>query len=135
VVIPVDDEEWPDEEDERGSSCIPPFDPANPGAPRKPRVLRAQCATCIYRPGNPMRLRPGRLREMTLQALRQGCQGVICHDTLYRSDGFLPALCRGFYDLYGPRNNFIRVMWRIGGFAEVDLPPGEDSTSEPAATT
>jgi len=99
------------------ASCFPP-------GGGKPRVLTDQCETCIYHPGNLMHLRPGRLREMTLDALRQGCQGVICHDTLYRTD-FTPALCRGFYDKFGPQNNFIRVMWRIGGFTEVNPPPPE----------
>jgi hypothetical protein len=60
---------------------------------------------------------------MTRSALREGCQGVICHDTLPGNDaGTLPALCRGFYDKFGYRNNFIRVMGRIGGFDEVDPP-------------
>ena len=90
----------------------------------KPRLLASQCATCIFRPGNPMHLRDGRLREMVTGALQQGSQGIICHDTL--SYGAHPdfggALCRGFYDAYGPQSNFIRVMERLGGFAEVDAP-------------
>jgi hypothetical protein len=90
----------------------------------RPRLLSAQCETCIFRSGNRMQLRAGRLRQMVSDALQQGSQGVICHDTL--SYGAHPdfggAMCRGFYDAYGPQNNFVRVMERLGGFTEVDPP-------------
>jgi hypothetical protein len=123
---------WPeyDEDEDDSEEPVSCFPPVAAGGDRRPRVLTEQCVTCIYRPGNKMHLRAGRLREMTDMALRQGCQGVICHDTLHRSDGYLPALCRGFYDKFGPQNNFIRVAWRLGGFAEVSPPPVEagDST-------
>lgn len=99
------------------ASCYPP-------SGGKPRLLSEQCATCIYRPGNPMHLQPGRLRQMTTAALQQGIQGVICHDTLPYGDhpGFGGTLCRGFYDKFGPASNFIRVIERIGGFQEVPPP-------------
>lgn len=111
-----------DEASEAAVSCFPP-------GGGKPRLLAGQCSTCIYRPGNKMRLSPGRVKDMTETALREGCQGVICHATLPYGDdpGFGPALCRGFYDKFGPRSNFIRVMERIGGFTEVDPPKGEAS--------
>jgi len=98
----------------------------------RPRLLSGQCATCIFLPGNPMHLRPGRLKTMVTAGLRQDCQGIICHDTLSYGDhpGFGPALCRGFYDAYGPQSNFIRVIERIGGFTEVD-PPGENEMTDP----
>jgi hypothetical protein len=90
----------------------------------KPRVLSEQCATCIFRPGNPMNLKEGRLMSMVNDANREGNQGVICHDTL--TYGPFPeyggALCRGFYDSYGHLNNFIRIMERLGGFDEVPPP-------------
>lgn len=93
-----------------------------PAGGGKPRLLSEQCETCIYRPGNLMHLSRGRLRQMTQEALQEGNQGVICHDTLDLSAG---AVCRGFYDLHGYRNNFIRVIQRIGGFQEI--PPPEVS--------
>lgn len=101
------------------------FDPVT----HRPRLLASQCATCIYLPGNPMHLPAGRLRQMTQDALREGCQGVICHDTLSygANPGIGPALCRGFYDAFGPRNNFIRIMERLGGFDEVDPPDHEET--------
>jgi hypothetical protein len=73
-----------------------------------------------------MHLRPGRLRGLIDEALREGCQGIICHDTLSHGEhsDFGPALCRGFYDQYGDRSNFIRVIGRIGGFTEVHPPSG-----------
>jgi hypothetical protein len=96
-------------------------------ATRRPRLLSAQCETCVFRPGNPMHLRPGRLRALVSDNLRDGSPGLICHDTL--SYGAHPdfggALCRGFYDRFGPRSNFIRIMERLGGFTEVD-PPSAD---------
>jgi hypothetical protein len=100
------------------------FDPQT----RRPRLLSSQCATCIFRPGNLMHLRAGRLKSMIAEAVQEGSQGVICHDTL--SYGAHPdfggALCRGFYDKFGPQNNFVRVMERLGGFTEVDPPTGEE---------
>jgi hypothetical protein len=66
---------------------------------------------------------------MTEEALREGSQGIICHDTLSHGahPSFGPALCRGFYDNYGQQNGFIRVIGRIGGFTEVD-PPADDAS-------
>ncbi len=96
------------------------------GRDHRPRVLSRQCATCLGRPGNPMHIRPGRLKMMVAEALRQGNQGIICHQTL--SYGGHPefggALCRWFYDTYGLRSNFIRCIERIGGFTVVDPPEG-----------
>jgi hypothetical protein len=117
----VRDSDWDDEEEEPESSC---FNPVT----HRPQLLDSQCPTCIGRPGNLMRLNPGRVQEMVTGALQQGCQGIICHATLpYGENGEDPgpALCRWFYDTYGPRNNFIRVMERIGGFTQVSL-PGEE---------
>lgn len=98
-------------------------------ATKRPRLLTGQCSTCIYRPGNPMHLSAGRVKSMTEAALREGTQGVICHQTLPYGDNpeFGPALCRGFYDKFGPRNNFIRIMGRLGGFTEVEPPEGHTS--------
>lgn len=81
-----------------------------------PRLLAEQCSTCIYRPGNPMHLRSGRLREIT-NAARQADSFITCHQTLPGVSGEAPALCRGFYDRWS--TNFIRVMGRLGGWHEV----------------
>lgn len=55
-------------------------------------VKKNMCATCIFRPGNLMRLEPGRVAQMVRDATRvQSC--IPCHDTL---DGD-QAICKGFY--------------------------------------
>jgi hypothetical protein len=77
-----------------------------------------------------MHLRPGRLKAMVSEATAQGSQGIICHQTLSYGDhrNFGPALCRWYYDTYGPLNNFIRCITRLGaldgtgGFTVVDPP-------------
>jgi hypothetical protein len=95
---------------------------------RRPRLLSEQCQTCIFRQGNPMHLRPGRLKEMCNEANREGSQGIVCHDTLTYGNhpDYGPALCRGYYDAMGYLNNFVRIMERLGGFQEVAPPKEED---------
>lgn len=107
----------------------------------RPRLLTEKCETCIFRPGNPMRLNAGRVREMVNAAVQSG-GSIICHSTIefrdddeggssrpYRDD---EAMCRGFYDAAGPRSNFVRVMERLGGFEEVPPPAGQvDSEASP----
>jgi hypothetical protein len=63
------------------------------------RVMAERCETCIFRPGNPMQLNRGRVREMVSESIK--CDSFIpCHHALYESDE-APAVCRGFYDAYG----------------------------------
>jgi len=94
---------------------------------RKTRLLSRQCATCIFRPGNPMHLDPGRLRDIVEQALN-GRGYIICHDTLphYRHPHAQPAICRGFHDRY--TTPALQVIGRLWGFIEVAPPrPTTDS--------
>lgn len=56
-------------------------------------VLDGKCATCIFRPGNRMRLKPGRVAEMIRNA-RAKDTAITCHETYNRD----PAVCRGFWD-------------------------------------
>ena len=90
----------------------------------KPRLLTEKCATCIFRPGNKMHIRPGRVRSMVTEALQNGGT-ITCHDTLEygAAPEFGEAVCRGFYDAHGPRSNLVRIMERLGGFEQV-APPG-----------
>ena len=93
---------------------------------RRSRLLSRQCDTCIFRPGNPMHLTPGRLHQLVTDA--RGSQGyIICHDTLpdYRP-GSQPAICRGFHDGYDTQS--LQVIRRLWGFLEVD-PPGAGDPS------
>lgn len=91
----------------------------------KPRVLKEECGTCIYGPTHG-HLRPGRLREITNEALRAGSY-IVCHSTLPGTPGAAtPAVCRGFYDRFS--TNFIRIMLRLGGFVEIPVPTKETTS-------
>lgn len=78
------------------------------------RVCRDLCSTCIFRPGNPMTLRPGRVKAMVAEASAAD-SFIVCHKTL---DGER-AVCRGFYDRYPARTIGCRVGYLIG-LVEVD---------------
>lgn len=56
-------------------------------------VCREMCTTCVFRPGNLMQLRPGRVRGMVDQAKAHET-AIICHKTLDGDN----AVCRGFFD-------------------------------------
>ena len=75
----------PDDEDDEPVSCV---------GPTGLRVLKEQCSTCIFRPGNLMHLNSGRLKDMT-ESVEASQTYVICHQTL---DQPLGAVCRGSYD-------------------------------------
>lgn len=78
----------------------------------KVHVCQEMCSTCVFRPGNLMKLQPGRLREMIAEACRNdGC--IPCHQTLksYGSQGG-NACCRGFFDRYPTQP--LQIAERIG---------------------
>ena len=87
----------------------------------KTRLLAEQCATCIFRPGNPMHLGPGRLRELVDETRRRESY-IVCHETLpaVAPVGVEPAICRGFADRYS--TNDLRMIERLWGFVEVPPP-------------
>lgn len=120
---PSDDEDDYDEPDDDGYASVNIL-----GKDGMPRLLSAQCYSCIGRPGNKMDLRAGRVRQMIQDTLQGG--GVIpCHQTLSYGDhpeAGGPAVCRWFYDAYGDRSNLVRIYDRLGGWTEVE-PPQEDS--------
>lgn len=72
------------------------------------RVCEDKCTTCIFRPGNLMRLRPGRRAQMVRDALRDEGH-ITCHSTL---DQPLSAICRGFADL--PEAKARSLALRVG---------------------
>jgi hypothetical protein len=57
-------------------------------------VVEEECSTCVFRPGNQMHLRAGRLRGMVDEAVEQG-GAIVCHCTLNTDEN---AVCRGFWD-------------------------------------
>ncbi|KYH44795.1 hypothetical protein ATK17_1753 [Branchiibius hedensis] len=61
----------------------------------KVHVVADRCGTCIFRPGDPMRLAPGRVKDMVNAAVSQD-SAIICHSSL----GGQNAVCRGFFDRY-----------------------------------
>lgn len=80
------------------------------------RLLSEMCDTCIFRPGNLMQIRPGRLRDIVSYS-RCRESYVVCHKTLREVTSRGEALCRGFYDLPKP-TAFIQVgnrlkWWRL----------------------
>lgn len=64
-------------------------------------VVEDKCATCIFRPGNLMNLRPGRLREMSREAVADQSV-IVCHSTLpeVAESGGVEAVCRGYFDAH-----------------------------------
>ncbi len=114
--VDLDDEDDFDDEDgeqEDSGSVL---------GPNGPRVCAEQCSTCVFRPGNLMNLRPGRLQHMVRTSVRNG-SFITCHSTLpYSGTGAPPAICRGFFDSYGHASNVLRIWSRLGPFDEVEPP-------------
>jgi hypothetical protein len=89
----------------------------------KLHVLSGQCATCVFRAGNPMDLAPGRMRDLVESNLDAGA-ALTCHKTL--SYGEHPelgeALCHGFLAAYGERVVAVRLA-RALELVELVPPP------------
>lgn len=64
-------------------------------------VVDEKCATCVFRPGNPMHLSPGRLAEIVEHNRTNGA-ALVCHKTLPYGDHpeVGQAICRGYFDSY-----------------------------------
>lgn len=81
-------------------------------------VLAERCGTCIFRPGNLMRLRPGRVSQMVAYA-RDADTAITCHETMHT---VAPAVCRGFWDTNW-RNSFPLRMAVAADVVAYDPPP------------
>lgn len=95
-----------------------------------PRLLADRCATCVFRPGNLMHLQPGRLASLVADNLAAGAV-LTCHSTLHGQTED-EAMCRGFFDAYGPQTRTVRTMDALfpdGWFVEVP-PPGDPDTPD-----
>lgn len=57
------------------------------------RVCTEMCSDCVFRPGNLMHLRAGRLAQMVRDSVAAD-SFIACHQTL----GGDEAVCRGFWD-------------------------------------
>lgn len=59
-------------------------------------VVKRMCDTCIFRPGNLMRLEPGRVEGLVAATVRaDSC--IPCHETTH-GQGPGEAVCRGFFE-------------------------------------
>ena len=90
--------------------------PDGPLTPNGLRVCAQMCESCVFRPGNLMELRAGRLRGMIEGSISEDAC-IPCHKTL---DG-QRAVCRGFWERY----RSMTLMCRLGhesvlGTIEVD---------------
>ena len=71
-------------------------------------VCERKCSTCIYRPGNLMRLADGRVEQMERDAIADE-SAIVCHKTL---DG-PNAVCRGFFDVNKNRVAALQIAERL----------------------
>lgn len=83
----------------------------------KVHVQKHQCSTCIFRPGNLMRLEEGRVEQMVHDAIRDdGC--IPCHKHL---DGPGQAVCRGFFDNHHGDSKALLLARQMGIIEEIVL--------------
>lgn len=71
-------------------------------------VMRTMCKTCVFRPGNLMSLRPGRLADL-IRENEIAESALTCHSTL---DTKTNAVCRGFFDRHPTQP--LQVAERLG---------------------
>lgn len=83
----------------------------------KVHVMAEKCSTCIFRPGNPMSLQPGRVNEMVRQSVADGA-GITCHKTIH-GQREQEATCRGFFDAYADKVTAFRLAQAMGIIEEV----------------
>lgn len=90
----------------------------------RPQAMAAMCATCVFRPGNRMRLHRGRVAELVAHNNRAQGAVLTCHQTLRY--GQHPELgrsaCRGFVDAY-PDTTSVLLAEALGGWHPIDPPP------------
>ena len=85
----------------------------------KVHVMAEQCPTCIFRPGNRMGLKRGRVRAMVDEATEHDST-IVCHATLGTDQH---ACCRGFFDLHPTAP--LQIADRLGLVELQALPDGK----------
>ncbi len=80
------------------------------------RVCADLCPTCIFRPGNLMHLRGGRVKSM-VAAAQEADSAICCHEFL----GEAEAVCRGWLDRFGPNT----ILGRLALIAPLPVDPKE----------
>lgn len=86
-------------------------------------VCSEMCETCVFRPGNRMQLKSGRVKGM-VEGARASESTIVCHATLYEP-GVDNAACRGFFDRYPTQP--LQIAERLGLVEFVD-PPKKENT-------
>ena len=82
----------------------------------KIHVQSEKCATCIFRPGNPMFLEPGRVKDMVTRCQEMEGGNIPCHQTLFGAQ----AICRGFWDGYADDDWMFRLAKEMDLIEEVE---------------
>lgn len=80
-------------------------------------VLNRKCGTCIFRPGNLMHLRPGRVQAMVDACIRENTV-IHCHQTLDK----VRSVCRGLWDVNYKDIGILQVADGLGLVAFDDPP-------------
>jgi hypothetical protein len=73
----------------------------------KVHVCERMCSTCIFRPGNLMNLRTGRVDSMVTEAVKNDST-IVCHATLDGDN----AACRGFFEQH--KTAPLQIAERLG---------------------
>lgn len=94
--------------------------PNGPWRDGKLWVLTRKCDTCIFRPGNLMSLKDGRVDAMVSDCIQQDVI-IPCHSTL---DG-PRSVCRGLYDVHRDDITVMQLAERLEVFA-FDDPPAKE---------
>lgn len=74
----------------------------------RPAVWTEKCGTCVFRPGNPMRLGPGRLAEIVAHNREAGA-ALICHKTTH-GRAAREVVCRGWWDAYPDTPSIVAIQ-------------------------
>lgn len=73
----------------------------------KVHLCEEMCLTCVFRPGNLMKLEPDRIEGMISDACKNE-SAIICHSTLNGPN----AVCKGFFDKH--KTQSLQIAERLG---------------------
>lgn len=104
--------------------------PAEPYRDGRVHVMAEKCSTCVFRPGNPMSLRPGQLKDLTDHVQETGVP-FSCHQTLpYAGAEHVAfyggaALCAGAVANYAADSPQMQLAIAMDVVTHVDPAPAE----------
>lgn len=75
-------------------------------------VMADKCSTCVFRPGNLMRLAPGRLADL-IETNLAADTAFACHQTIYQ-EAVDEVICHGYHDSYGDCVTALRMARAMG---------------------